>query len=124
MSLFPSHNSVWLVCGGRAFGPAAAVAAGLSSLVPSAGLPSLLVHGGASGADAAAGLWAARHRVPVRVFPAVWHVHGHRAGPIRNVAMLQASSPSLVVAFPGGRGTSHMVRIARAAGVSVVCLSR
>jgi predicted PP-loop superfamily ATPase len=28
--------------------------------------------------------------------------------------------PSLVVAFPGGTGTAHMVRIAREAGVNVL----
>jgi hypothetical protein len=34
--------------------------------------------------------------------------------------MLTEGKPELVVAFPGGRGTAHMMRIAREAGVEVV----
>lgn len=34
--------------------------------------------------------------------------------------MLQEGKPDLVVAFPGGRGTAHMTRIAQEAGVPVV----
>lgn len=120
MFLFPPSSSAWLVCGGRSFGPPSVVAARLAALAAVHGLPSLIVHGGASGADQAAGLWAASVGVPVQVFPALWHVHGRSAGPRRNAAMLQASSPSLVVAFPGGRGTAHMVGLARRAGVPVV----
>ncbi len=40
-------------------------------------------------------------------------------------ANLTASSdgkPGLVVAFPGGRGTAHMIRTAQEAGVLVVVL--
>lgn len=34
--------------------------------------------------------------------------------------MLSEFQPDIVVAFPGGRGTAHMVRIARAAGIDVI----
>lgn len=37
--------------------------------------------------------------------------------------MLDEGKPDLVVAFPGGPGTAHMVRIARAAGVRVLKVS-
>jgi hypothetical protein len=43
-----------------------------------------------------------------------------KAGPIRKQQMLDEGKPDLVVAFPGGRGTAHMVRIARAAGIEVI----
>jgi UDP-N-acetylmuramoylalanine-D-glutamate ligase len=33
--------------------------------------------------------------------------------------MLRDGRPELVVAFPGGKGTAHMVKLARAAGVPV-----
>lgn len=33
--------------------------------------------------------------------------------------MLDEYHPDFVVAFPGGRGTAHMVRISRQAGVEV-----
>jgi hypothetical protein len=38
--------------------------------------------------------------------------------------MLREGRPDLVAAFPGGRGTAHMVRIAREAGVEVVHMIR
>ncbi len=34
--------------------------------------------------------------------------------------MLRDGRPELVVAFPGGKGTAHMVKLARAAGVTVL----
>jgi hypothetical protein len=49
-----------------------------------------------------------------------WAGLGRKAGPIRNEQMLSEGQPHLVVAFPGGRGTAHMVGIARAAGVEVI----
>jgi hypothetical protein len=78
-----------------------------------------LVTGGASGADALAERWANNRGHHNRIYPAEWRVHGVAAGPIRNERMLQETSPVLVVAFPGGRGTADMVARARAAGVEV-----
>ena len=37
--------------------------------------------------------------------------------------MLDEGKPDLVVAFPGGRGTAHMTRIARGAGIEVIEVS-
>ncbi len=53
-------------------------------------------------------------------FPADWDKHGKAAGPIRNQQMLDCGQPDLVIAFPGGKGTAHMCRIAKAAGVNVI----
>lgn len=61
-----------------------------------------------------------RGMVPVIVYHADWNAHGRSAGPIRNAKMLAEGKPDLVVAFPGGKGTAHMVGIARKAGVPVV----
>jgi UDP-N-acetylmuramoylalanine-D-glutamate ligase len=79
-----------------------------------------IVHGGASGADALAHWWANEREVPVEVYEADWKKHGRSAGPKRNIQMLQTAKPDLVVAFPGGPGTAHMVKIARAAKVRVI----
>ena len=46
--------------------------------------------------------------------------NGRKAGPIRNQQMLDEGRPSLVVAFPGGRGMADMVRRARNAGVEAI----
>lgn len=52
-------------------------------------------------------------------FPALWGKYGPSAGPRRNIQMLEEGLPDLVIAFPGGKGTKHMVKIAKDAGVEV-----
>lgn len=63
--------------------------------------------------------WAAERTLPYMTFPANWDRFGKAAGPIRNKWMLEYGQPDLVVAFPGGKGTAHMVKIATEAGVAV-----
>lgn len=79
----------------------------------------VLLNGGADGADALAYQWARSRAVRVRTFVADWRNHGPAAGPMRNTEMV-AAGPMLVVAFPGGRGTADCVRKARAKDVRVV----
>jgi hypothetical protein len=80
----------------------------------------VLIHGAAKGADSLADRWARLNGVPVTQYPAKWNEHGRAAGPRRNEQMLKEGKPDLVIAFEGGRGTAHMVRIAREAGVDVM----
>jgi len=75
--------------------------------------------GMARGADMLAWQWAHDFGIPTCEFPADWDRHRRSAGTIRNEQMLREGKPDLVIAFPGGRGTAHMVRIAKAAGVPV-----
>lgn len=105
-----------LVCGGRNYRDMKSVFASLDGLDP---VPSLIVHGGATGADSCAGEWARKRGVVCRVYHADWHKHGRAAGPIRNQKMLDCGKPEMVMAFPGGVGTADMVRRAKAAGVKV-----
>lgn len=80
-----------------------------------------VIQGGATGADELARQWTwGRDSVSLVTVPANWRKHGKSAGPIRNRVMLEQCKPQVVLAFPGGRGTASMVRIARAAGVPVV----
>lgn len=81
---------------------------------------SLLIEGGATGADEWAFLWSKRQEVPCLRHPAKWRTGTHMAGegPIRNKAMLQWQ-PDLVVAFPGGSGTAGMIKLAKDAGIEV-----
>lgn len=107
-----------LICGGRAFFDkkfAFLVLDLLHSKTP----VSVLIEGEAHGADTLGKMWAESHGIPILPFPADWELHGGRAGPARNHKMLRDGRPELVVAFPGGRGTAHMVKIAQAAGVRV-----
>lgn len=89
---------------------------------PSTWLPengTFIIQGGAKGADAAAHDWAVVNWVPQDEYPADWKKHGRRAGFLRNLEMLEKGKPDLVVAFPGGRGTSMMIELAKNAGVPV-----
>lgn len=78
-----------------------------------------LMQGGAPGVDTMARDWAATHpEIERYVCKADWETHGRAAGPIRNAKMLEWK-PDLVVAFPGGKGTANMVKLAKAAGIKV-----
>ena len=81
-----------------------------------------VIHGGAKGADSAAGEWAKSEGAKVVVYPANWKLHGKAAGPIRNRQMLDEGKPDVVVALPGGRGTEDMVRQAEERGIPVIAL--
>lgn len=82
-----------------------------------------IIHGGARGADEGANDWAGSEHVPARAFHADWRKHGNAAGPIRNQRMIDEGKPDIVIAFPGGRGTADMVRLAEAAGIPVIHVS-
>ena len=82
--------------------------------------PELVIQGGAGGVDAIARVWASAVGVPCLTIDAAWGKFGKSAGPIRNKWMLKYGKPDLVVAFPGGRGTESMVRLAEDAGVEVI----
>lgn len=110
-----------LVCGGRNFSDYRYLTAQLCKVNPT---PSLIIEGGATGADELARKWAMRRSIAVETYNAQWGQHGRAAGPIRNQQMLDEGKPDLVVAFPGGTGTADMVRRAKAAGVPIIpCLS-
>lgn len=110
---------ILLVTGGRNYDDAEAVDDVLDALHAARPIE-LLVTGGATGADRLAEAWARRSNVAVSVHPADWKRHGRAAGPIRNRAMLRDCKPSMVIAFPGGKGTADMVRAAREYGCDVL----
>ena len=106
-----------LVCGGRDFNDQPFLYGVLDSF--GFGPITTIIHGAARGADSMAGKWARDRKIPELVFPADWNLYGKQAGPIRNQQMLDQGQPDIVVAFPGGRGTAHMISIASKAGVIV-----
>jgi len=105
-----------LVCGGRDFKNLELLRQTMDSLLG----VSCIIEGGALGADKCAAYWAQLSGIPIETFCADWKTHGKAAGPIRNKRMLDEGKPDLVVAFPGGRGTSNMMMQARKAGVPVM----
>lgn len=105
-----------IVCGGRTYSDAAKMHEVLSAI------PGLtrIVHGDQKGADRLADAWARANGVTVTPVPADWLKYRRSAGPIRNRRMLREFGRiDLVVAFPGGAGTAHMVEAAKYAHVTV-----
>jgi hypothetical protein len=105
-----------LVCGGRDYTDRDTVFSLLDYLHAKRAI-TVIIHGAARGADTLAGEWAQERGIPEERYPADWALYGKRAGPVRNEQMLREGNPHMVVAFPGGSGTSHMVSIAKREGI-------
>lgn len=110
-----------LVTGGRDYADRARVFAELDAIARVFGI-SLLIHGGAKGADALAEKWASVRGVDTEGCKADWERHGAAAGPIRNSAMLRDHKPDMVLAFPGGKGTEDMMRKTLKAGLPLIVI--
>jgi hypothetical protein len=108
-----------LVCGGRDYADRDRLFATLDRIHAERAI-TLVIHGGARGADRLSGEWATARLCECISYPAQWEIYGPRAGPMRNQQMLDEGRPDLVVVFPGGRGTANMLRKAQLAGVEVV----
>lgn len=104
---------------GREYADREKLAAVLADLRRARGA-TVLIAGGARGADTLAEEWAKAQGLPCTVYMADWEGLGRKAGPIRNQRMLDEGKPDLVIAFPGGRGTADMIRRAREAGVETI----
>jgi len=107
-----------LVCGGRGYNRRDVIFATLDNIHSETPI-SYLIEGGARGVDQLAYAWARERGLDGKTYPADWAQHGKAAGPIRNRQMLESGNPDLVIAFPGGRGTAHMIGLAKAANVPV-----
>ena len=104
-----------LVTGGRDYSDWSRVCCVLSNLNPH-----VVIHGGARGADALSAKWARENnRIDWAFFPN-WDALGKRAGMVRNAEMLALSFPTIAVAFPGGKGTAHMVSCIERAGIPLL----
>lgn len=87
--------------------------------IETVGAKIFLIVGGARGADEQAEAWGVYNNVAMKVFHADWDRYGNSAGPARNRQMLMSGIDRLC-AFPGGRGTSDMMKICKNTGVWVV----
>ena len=107
------------MCGGRTYDKLWRVYEVLDSIHEETPITQL-IQGGAAGADRLAKYWAEERIGESTEYKADWGKYGRGAGPIRNQQMLDEGKPDLVVAFPGGRGTTMMKQLARAHGVKVL----
>lgn len=83
-----------------------------------------MVHGNAHGVDACANDYSISNWVPCTPYPANWSRYGKKAGFLRNKEMLEKGKPDLVIAIfrskeNPSKGTSMMVRLAKAKGIEV-----
>lgn len=76
-----------------------------------------VVSGCAKGIDTEGEIWANESNIPVKRFPAEWKLYGKVAGFMRNAQM--AEYADVLVAFPGGNGTNHMVNTATKHGLII-----
>lgn len=126
-----------LVCGGRDYANDKRVFEVLTGLHTGACGPiTCVIEGGAKGADGIAAWWSCKKGLTnheqyharwddIEVADAVVRYRNGRpynaaAGPQRNQRMIDEGKPTLVVAFPGGKGTADMVARARAARIPVL----
>lgn len=106
-----------IVTGGRYYKDESTVYAILSFINPD-----LVIQGGASGADLLAKKWADTNQKQVDTIEADWAKYGKAAGPYRNKQMLDKyyKTNTVVIAFPGNRGTEDCVNQARRLGYLVL----
>lgn len=116
-----------LVCGGREYNNKKKLYNILDNTKKLLGKNLEIVQGGANGADRLAGDWAKERSVPYTEMPAKWSVYGKSAGIMRNMEMLQyllnrreMGDTVFTIAFPGGTGTSHMIKACRKKSVDVL----
>ena len=109
-----------IVTGGRDFTDADMMLDTLAEVERRYGGVSLIVQGGAPGADTIAATLARMCGISYLTYRADWDEHEKAAGPIRNEKMLNAHPDAIVVAMPGGRGTADCVRRAQRKGMTVV----
>lgn len=91
-----------IVTGGRNYDNVQRLANVLDALSPS-----LVIQGGASGADYWAREWAKFNKVECITYEALWGKEGKAAGPLRNKRMIEENPDAIVIAFAGGRGTEN-----------------
>lgn len=113
-----------LVCGGRDYQDEQKVFDTLDPYLDVYGGHLEIISGMARGADTFGHKYATLNELTNHKFPADWDKHGRAAGPIRNQQMLDEGKPDLVIAFGGGTGTAHMIRISRKVGVEVIEIDR
>lgn len=80
---------------------------------------SVIITGGAPGADSLALRWAMERKVPYELYEPRWKIDGHGAVCARDQRMIDDGKPDLVIQFAGHEGTIVLVGRAKHAGIKV-----
>lgn len=107
-----------IVTGGRDFDDYDLVVKTLSDLKPT-----MIIQGGARGADFLALKFAKANSIEYKTYKAEWSVYGKLAGFRRNRLMLIENRDATVVAFKGGKGTENCISTAKHLGFLVLEIS-
>lgn len=111
-----------LVCGDRHWYDRVFIFNALDKVHRKEGI-SLIIEGGAKGADHDGQLWALSREVQYVTVSAEWDKYGRAAGPHRNQKMVDEWKPDLVLAFHDdlahSKGTADMIQRATKAGIEV-----
>ena len=107
-----------IICGSRNYRGTSAVIQRMKLLPPD----TIVIHGGASGADSLANMYALDLGLDIKKMDADWEQYGKAAGGVRNTQMLK-EEPDLVLAFvndpTNSPGTANMILQALCAGIEV-----
>ena len=68
-----------------------------------------IVSGCARGADQMGELYALWQGIPIKRFPAAWHIYDKQAGFIRNSLMAEYADAAIIFWDGFSRGTAHMI---------------
>lgn len=86
-------------------------------------MTTVVITGGATGADSIANQIATELKMTTEVYPADWKRYGKSAGPIRNAEMIKKGCPDVVLAFHNNlqlsKGTANMITKAREVNIPV-----
>lgn len=82
-------------------------------------VPTVVLSGGARGADSLGEWWAAYSGVPCERFTAYWEFAGRRAGYARNERMAANADALIALWDNNSPGTGHMIDIANRRGLRV-----
>ena len=81
-----------------------------------------IVSGGCRGPDKLGERWAREHNIPIKRFLAQWKKYGKRAGPIRNIEMVEyvGNDGGAIFLWDGkSRGTKHCIESAEDNGLRI-----
>lgn len=81
--------------------------------------PSVVISGGAAGADRLGEIWASQNDVPLELWLADWRKDGKLAGILRNEKMAVVAEALIAVWDGTSRGTADMIRRAQSRGLAV-----
>lgn len=102
------------VVGSRNFDKPHVLTEVLNQFVQDKGTPSVIVSGGATGADTFAEIYAAEKKIPIKVFKPDWKQYGKSAGPKRNLQIVHESN--FMIAFRTSKdsaGTNISIALAQ-----------